>query len=293
MKIVNILGGLGNQMFQYALAVALQEIYHDNVVRIDTSGFKGYPLHSGYELKRIFNVSIPEASISEQLKVYYPLRNYRMWQIGSRILPRRKSLIKENADMRFTPSILSDPRPAYYLGYWQTEKYFKNIRSFILKTFTFPPVELNSKNDEIFRIISSKNVVGIHVRRGDYVKIGNTQGICTLDYYQKALDLMRKKTDPEMFLIFSDDIKWCRENIEDLLDGIPTIYVDWNKGKNSFRDMQLMTHCKHNIIANSSFSWWGAWLNNNPFKIVITPGRWMNKGGWVDIIPDDWYSIKI
>lgn len=291
MKIVNILGGLGNQMFQYAFAVALRELSPDKDVRIDPSGFKGYPLHNGYELNRIFNVTIPEASLGEQMKVYYPLRNYRMWQIGNRILPRRKSTIKEVADMRFTPTLLTDSRSAYYLGYWQTDKYFRDIRSLILRAYTFPAFERDSKNEQLFREIQSKNVIGVHVRRGDYVNIGNTQGICTLEYYRKALCLMSERTKPEMFLIFSDDIEWCRNEISGFLGNIPTVYVDWNKGKNSFRDMQLMSLCKHNIIANSSFSWWGAWLNQNPDKIVIAPSRWMNGGGWVDIIPEEWLSL--
>lgn len=291
MKIVNILGGLGNQMFQYALAVTLKERFSGDDVRIDPSGFKGYPLHNGYELKRIFNVSIPEASLGEQIKVYYPFRNYRMWQIGNRLLPQRKSTVRENADMRFTPSLLSDSRPAYYLGYWQTEKYFRYIRPQILEAFTFPPFERGSKNEVLLRETQSKNVIGVHVRRGDYVNIGNTQGICTLEYYRRALCLMSERTKPEMFLIFSDDIEWCRNEISKFLGDVPTEYVDWNKGKDSFRDMQLMSCCKNNIIANSSFSWWGAWLNQNPNKIVIAPSRWMNGGGWIDIIPENWLTI--
>lgn len=291
MKVVNILGGLGNQMFQYALAVALKDRFGDDTVRIDPSAFRGYPLHNGYELKRIFNVSIPEATYKEQMKVYYPLRNYRMWQIGNLILPKRKSIIKENKDMRFTPSILSDSSPAYYLGYWQTEKYFRNIRPRILEAFTFPHFECGSKNEKLYRDIHTKNVIGVHIRRGDYVKIGNTQGICTLEYYRKALSVMNEQTKPEMFLIFSDDIEWCRNEVSKFLGEVPTEYVDWNKGKDSFRDMQLMSLCKHNIIANSSFSWWGAWLNQNPDKIVITPSRWMNGRGWTDIIPEDWTKM--
>lgn len=292
MKIVNILGGLGNQMFQYAFAIALRERFSEENVRIDPSGFKGYPLHNGYELLRIFSVSIPEASFREQLKVYYPLRSYRMWQIGNRLLPQRKSIVRENADMRFTPSLLSDSRSAYYLGYWQTEKYFRDIRSQILEAFTFPPFEQGSKNEAVLREIQSKNVIGVHVRRGDYVNIGNTQGICTLEYYRKALCLISERTNPEMFLIFSDDIEWCRNEISKFLRDVSTVYVDWNKGRDSFRDMQLMSCCRHNIIANSSFSWWGAWLNQNPDKIVIAPSRWMNDGGWVDIIPEGWLTLE-
>lgn len=293
MKIVNILGGLGNQMFQYAFAVALQQKFPDERVLIDPSGFKGYPLHNGYELKRIFNATIPEATVKEQMSVFYPLRNYRMWQIGTRILPRRKTVIRESEDMGYDANILRADKSAYYLGYWQTEKYFKDIREQIIDAFKFPELPSDSPNIEVIDKISSKNAVSLHVRRGDYVKIGNTQGICTLDYYKKALKLMTEKTAPTIFVVFSDDIKWCRDNIQDLLGGVPAIYVDWNKGEDSFRDLQLMSMCKHNLIANSSFSWWGAWLNQNPKKVVIAPSRWMNGLGWSDIIPENWHKVKV
>lgn len=293
MKIVNILGGLGNQMFQYAFAVTLQQKFPDERVLIDPSGFKGYPLHNGYELKRIFNATIPEATVKEQMSVFYPLRNYRMWQIGTRILPRRKTVIRESEDMGYDANILRADKSAYYLGYWQTEKYFKDIREQIIDAFKFPELPSDSPNIEVLDKISSKNAVSLHVRRGDYVKIGNTQGICTLDYYKKALKLMTEKTPPTIFVVFSDDIKWCKENIQDLLGGVSAIYVDWNKGEDSFRDMQFMSLCKHNIIANSSFSWWGAWLNQNPDKVVIAPSRWMNGLGWSDIIPENWYKVKV
>ena len=293
MKIVNILGGLGNQMFQYALAVALKAKHPDEKILIDSSGFRGYPLHNGYELTRIFDIQIQEATIMEQSKLFYPLRNYRMWQIGRRILPRRKSVIYDAANMAFVPGIVNYQDAAYYLGYWQTEKYFKDIRPKILEAFRFPALMDGSRN-AAFAVKMSKMacVVSVHVRRGDYTKIANTQGICTLDYYKEALRQLLSNVTPDMFVVFSDDTEWSRENLNDYFANTPVTYVDWNKGSDSFRDMQLMSLCHHNIIANSSFSWWGAWLNQNPDKIVIVPSRWMNDGGWPDMIPDNWYKIK-
>lgn len=291
MKIVNIMGGLGNQMFQYALAVALHKKFSNEVVLIDPSGFTGYPLHNGYELKRIFNVPIREANALQQTKLFYPLRNYRMWQIANRFLPRRKNVVYESKDMKYNSDVLSNPESTYYLGYWQTEKYFKDVRSDILDSFRFPPTnkdDVNSKQIELLRI---SNSVSVHVRRGDYVKIGNTQGICTLDYYKSAIKIIKEKVNPNLYLVFSDDIAWCRENLTDCFSDTQVIYVDWNRGADSYRDMQLMSCCNHNIIANSSFSWWGAWLNQNPDKIVISPSHWMNGGGWIDIIPEDWITI--
>lgn len=293
MKIVNILGGLGNQMFQYAFAVALQAKHPSEKIKIDSSGFKGYPLHNGFELKRIFDIELPEASIKEQMSLFYPLRNYRMWQIGNKVLPHRASTVYEPEDMHYVPELLLNTDSAYYLGYWQTEKYFRDIRPQILDVFTFPPFPLTSKNNEIVGLLQTKNVVSVHVRRGDYVNIGNTQSICTLEYYHQGIKKMKVTVSPEQFLIFSDDIGWCRENLAAAFGDVPCMYVDWNKGSESFCDIQLMSLCKHNIIANSSFSWWGAWLNQNPDKVVIAPSRWMNNGGWVDIIPSDWVTIQV
>lgn len=291
MKIVNILGGLGNQMFQYALALALREKHPEEIIRIDTSAFNGYPLHNGYELKRIFNVNIPDATLKEQMTIFYPLRNYRMWQLGRKLLPKKKTVIVELNDMRYNPEIRELKTSGYYLGYWQTEKYFSDIRSNILDAFSFPQVS-DRVNRNLIMELCGKIAVSIHVRRGDYLNIGNAQGICTLHYYQNAILYMLKRVRPDVFLIFSDDIDWCRTNLSESFGEIQTIYVDWNKGKESYRDMQLMSLCNHNIIANSSFSWWGAWLNQNPEKIVIAPARWMNNGGWVDIIPNDWIKIN-
>lgn len=293
MKIVNIMGGLGNQMFQYALALALKSRFPDEEVLIDTSGFNGYPLHNGYELDRIFEVQIPKADIRNQMRLFYPLRNYRMWQIANRLLPRRKTVVYESKDMRFEPEVISRTSSSYYLGYWQTEKYFKDVRKEILEAFRFPDFQSDSQNATLAaKIVGSSCAVSVHVRRGDYTKIANTQGICTLEYYRKALKELRQRVVPEMFIVFSDDIEWTRTNLKDYLGNTPVTYVDWNKGKDSFRDMQLMSLCHHNIIANSSFSWWGAWLNQNPDRIVITPSRWMNDGGWVDMIPDNWIRIR-
>lgn len=292
MKIVNIIGGLGNQMFQYALALALRERYVEEKILIDISGFNGYPLHNGYELKIIFNVDIPEASIKQQLSVCYPLRNYRMWQFGRKLLPKRKSIIIENIDKQFDKSVLDRNSSAYYLGYWQTEKYFFDIRETVLNAFTFPSIDVDTANFNLIGYIRDKVTVSVHVRRGDYLKINNAQGICTIDYYQKAITKIKKSVNPDIFLIFSDDIDWCQQNLGDLFNPTETIYVDWNKGENSYRDMQIMSLCKHNVIANSSFSWWGAWLNRNPSKIVVSPSVWMNGGGLHDIIPENWIKVN-
>lgn len=293
MKIINILGGLGNQMFQYALALALKE--HCNpeiVVRIDPRAFNGYPIHNGYELKRIFDVKIPEATIREVIKIAYPFLNYRIWQL-CRLLPKRRTMKYEGKSMAYDERVFTETRDEYLIGYWQTERYFRPFRQDIIKAFSFPSFEIGSPNEMLSEELRQMCSVAVHIRRGDYLKISNTSGICTIEYYQKAITQMKKYITPNVFVIFSDDIDWCMEHLGTIIGNTDIKFVNWNKGKESYRDMQLMSLCKHNIIANSSFSWWGAWLNQNPDKIVIAPSRWMNSEGWSEIIPEDWITIQV
>lgn len=293
MKIVNILGGLGNQMFQYALALALKHQCETKAeVRIDPRACHGYPIHNGYELKRVFGVELPEATVSEVMKVAYPFVNYRIWQI-CRLLPKRHSMKYESKSMTYDERVFINTRDEYLIGYWQTEHYFRPIRQEIIKAFAFPLFEADSKNDVLSKELQQRCSVALHIRRGDYLKISNTSGICTINYYKKAITHIKKSTSADLFSIFSDDIDWCIEQLGSIIGKTDIRFVNWNKGKESFRDMQLMSLCKHNIIANSSFSWWGAWLNQNPDKIVIAPSRWMNSEGWSEIIPDGWIRIQV
>src|SRR5690606_38192956 len=140
--------------------------------------------------------------------------------------------------------------------------------------FQFPQIT-DIKNKELIQHIQQRNSVSLHVRRGDYLIASNQHlgSICDNAYYEKAITYINEKTDSPLFVIFSNDIPWCKETF----NNIDAIFVDWNTGNQSYIDMQLMSLCKHNIIANSSFSWWGAWLNNNPDKIVVSPNKWINE----------------
>lgn len=293
MKIVNILGGLGNQMFQYALALALEKHFgSEAAVRIDPRAFNGYPLHNGYELKHVFNVKIPEATVREVTRIAYPFLNYRIWQL-CRLLPKRKTIRYEWKNIAYDERIFANPHDEYLIGYWQTERYFRSIRESVLQAFTFPPFQPGSNNANLEQELRQLCAVSIHIRRGDYLKISNTSGICTIDYYHKAISKLEELITPDMYVLFSDDIEWCKQQFGAAIGNTRIEFVNWNKGRDSYRDMQLMSLCKHNIIANSSFSWWGAWLNRNPEKIVIAPSRWMHSEGWEEIIPQDWLTIQI
>lgn len=289
MKIVKILGGLGNQMFQYALFLSLKERFPHEQVMIDTSCFRNYPLHNGFEINRIFSQNAPVASWRDILKVAYPYPNYRFWQIGKYILPKRKTMYVERKDSSYDATILLQSGNRYYDGYWQHEEYFEDVRESIYKVFSFPAVT-DCRNKKIVERIRAVNSVSLHIRRGDYANHPLFRGICDLNYYEQAIGYLEENVQPQLYCIFSNDIQWCERHLSDLLMGKDVVYVDWNKGAQSFVDMQLMSLCKHNIIANSSFSWWGAWLNRHPRKVVVSPKKWMNVE-LDDPIPSSWIKL--
>lgn len=290
MKIVKILGGLGNQMFQYALYMALKQKYPNEEVMIDVSCFRGYPLHNGFELDDIFLLNSPKATWKDIIKVSYPYPNYRCWQIGKYIMPKRRTMCIEQKNFALNLNIFSLSGDFYFDGYWQHEEYFNFIRDKICKAFTFTPLTDEANKKVLHRILLT-NSVSIHIRRGDYINHPFFRGICDLDYYKRAITYLKEKVNPQLYCIFSNDIEWCKRNLSTYLLNDSVLYVNWNNDARSYRDMQLMSCCKHNIIANSSFSWWGAWLNSNPEKVVLAPSRWMNIKMEKDPIPEHWIRI--
>lgn len=290
MKIVNILGGLGNQMFEYAMYLALKDAHPQEEIRCCTRSFRGYGLHNGYELERIFGIKVKEASLWQLAKLAYPFWNYRSWQVMHHCLPKRKSMSRSLPQIPFNQKEVKREDSVFYDGYWQNEDYFKHVRQNILAAFEFPKME-DEHNKKLGKMLKSANSVSCHVRRGDYLKDPN-MCVCTPDYYALAVKKMNELANPDLYCIFSDDIEWCKDNLASLCEGKIIIYVDWNKGENSFRDMQLMSLCKHNIIANSSFSWWGAWLNTNRSKVIISPEKWMKEDIVNSPICKDWVKVK-
>ena len=283
MKIVRIIGGLGNQMFQFAFYLALKERYND--VMLDTSSF-GIYTHNGFELDKIFHIEYTKASKRERMILSYQGDEILM-RVLRKLLKQRKTEYVEPY-LCFDETVTSLSCDKYYIGYWQSYKYFINIESAIRKQFCFSQV-LSSKNEAVKKWMLNSNSVSLHVRLGDYVNNSVYSNICTSDYYNKAIDMIQSKVSEPIFFIFSDDTTWCKNNLQ-----IPCCnIIDWNNNEESYWDMYLMTCCKHNIIANSSFSWWGAWLNTTPGKIVVAPGKWINDNRVQisDIIPSDWICI--
>lgn len=251
MIIVRILGGLGNQMFQYAYARALSLNGYD--VQLDISKFKKYKLHGGYQLDK-YKIDLKPAK---------PLSIF-LGKVGLKPTKKEKSLLF-NSDFKTLKG------NEYVKGYFQTEKYFKEIRETLLSEFILKQkVSLQTQEIEQ-QILTSKNSCSLHIRRGDYIsdeKANKVHGTCNLDYYQKAIEIINKKYFNTTFFIFSDDISWTQENLK--VD--KAVFVDVKSIPHE--DLYLMSVCKNNITANSSFSWWGAWLNKNEHKTVISPKNW-------------------
>lgn len=286
MKIVNIIGGLGNQLFQCAFAIALKEEFPDEEIKVNISCFRGYPLHNGFEIEDIFpDLNITHASTKDLMKVAWPWTHYKLWQIGSRILPQRSSMtIDTNYKEDFSFDMIKNK--SYFDGYWQSPKFFEKHKDKIVEAFKFPHIS-DINNLEILNKIKTQPSAFIHVRRGDYINHPIFGGICTLDYYLNGIEILRKKYEFQQFLIFSNDINWCKENLTKPLAGASVIFVDWNKGSNSHFDIQLMSKCAGGIVANSSFSWWGAWLSSS--NKIICPFQWTNDPNInSEIIPDSW-----
>jgi len=293
MIIANLIGGLGNQMFQYACARALAvELKLPLKVTLDMFG--AFTFHNGPELEHIFSLKLDIASPVELRSV-----------IGAvRALPAVRRILAHNAfDSLRGKDFIAEPCYSYwdglldrargggYLqGYWQSSRYFLKHAAIIKNDFTFRG-QLTGYNAEIERAIRGSVAVGVHVRRGDYVNNAKTRsmhGTCAPGYYFKAIERVRHRIPMgTRFFAFSDDPQWVTEVLIPCYPDL--VLVDNNRGENDYIDMRLMSLCNHNIIANSSFSWWAAWLNDNHEKMVIAPRRWFaNDTDTRDLIPHEW-----
>lgn len=291
MIVTKIIGGLGNQMFQYAVARTLASI-HNTALKLDISSYKSYKLRK-YELDN-FNINAEIASREEIDKFTNQPRNPFQKALFA-FLPQlqgRSRFYYEEKFYHFDSEVLNLPNNVYLNGYWQSEKYFIEIQDIIRREFTVKH-HPDKYNLSLIKQINSTDSVGVHIRRGDFVTDENTKslhGLYEMDYLQKAIFLMIGKIASVHFYIFSDDIDWVRNNIK---IEYPMTFIDNNIGKKDYEDLRLMSSCKNNIIVNSTFGWWGAWLNKNKSKIVITPKNWYKNGpiDTQDLIPESWIRI--
>jgi hypothetical protein len=289
----SLIGGLGNQMFQYAAGRALA-LRKNTELNLDVSGFESYGLHQGFELQRVFFACTAEiASTSD-------INRLLGWQSGTfiRRFMKRPAFAAFRPDafvvepyFHYWPGIDKVPQDCCLVGYWQSERYFADAVPQIRADFAFR-LPLENQNAELAKHIDQVNAVSLHVRRGDFVnnpKTSAKHGLCSLDYYRAAIQHVAERVQQPHFFIFSDDMAWVQENLK--ID-FPCIYVQHNCGAESYNDMHLMSLCRHHIIANSSFSWWGAWLNLNMEKIVVAPQKWFAKEADVqDLFSTGWVTL--
>lgn len=277
-------GGLGNQMFEYALYRKLESDGYDT--SIDDCGLRKYGnQHNGLELERVFGLKYRRVGSARHawnwafMKGDAVLNRMHIYSDRIRLFERKEQIPYEAICSR---------KNRILFGCWQSEDYFSDIADTIRKDFTFQGI--SEQNYSLAEKLQKENSVSVHIRRGDYLLPENQKlfgGICTLEYYQEAISLICNRVPSCRFYIFTNDPGWVKENFSFLDYQL----VDWNTGADSYQDMYLMSQCRHHIIANSSFSWWGAWLGNAPGKIVVAPKKWLADRDWNRVVPEGWEKI--
>lgn len=266
MKIVHFSSGLGNQVFFYLFCQYLKNKYsNQNVYGYYNAKF--LKKHNGLEIDKVFDVTLPAHNIVSD-SVAWICR--KLNGIGIKGL--------KTTDKDF------NERAVYFDGYYQDKKFFVEY----LDKLKYRKFSLDKTNEDLYNKIQESQSVSIHIRRGDYLHpkfAGTYGGICTEDYYKKAIEIVKSKYKNPFFFVFSDDMEWVKKSLP--LEN--AIFVDNNQGLNSYIDMFLMSSCKANIIANSSFSFWGAMMNRSS-PVVVFPKKWNNKKT-PDIFPDNWIGL--
>jgi len=270
MVIINLTGGLGNQMFQYAFGKAIATEHGTDLKFHFTNAL--FNTQRDFELD-VFNISVSRARTSDLHKlgvVQNRLVNRLLYLFDERFkLQFNKHIVTQKYPYNYNSNYLSIKNDSYIQGYWADERYFKKIENTIRNEFTLKK-KLDDNNKKILKQIQAFNSVSLHVRRTDYVtNKNNLVQFIGLDYYLESIKKIKQVVSDPVFYVFSDDISWCRENLQPHLKN--AYFMDHNIGKEAYKDMKLMSACKHNIIANSTFSWWGSWLNQNQNKIIIKP----------------------
>lgn len=294
------MGGLGNQMFQYAAAKSIA-LNNRTELLIDTSfledksekenfTYRDFELDV-FQLKDIVIDKFQLQLFLNKVNVFDNLRLNRLNQIFfNNKIPIHK-IIRENSLIQNRDIFNLISNNSLLEGYWQSESYFISHQNIIRDLFRFSKSIVNTN---LIAEITNNNSVSVHIRRGDYANndvINSVHGLCTIEYYIEAFQMMSSKIANPIFYIFSDDMNWTKNTLHFLNQKYNIVYIDQNN-MNPSDDMNLMSNCKHNIIANSSFSWWGAWLNKNSEKIVISPLVWTkNNSSNPNLIPHSWIKI--
>jgi len=260
------MGGLGNQMFAYAFALALRRLGRE--VALDVTWHDRNRAHNGWELDRIFGLSIPICSLADRDRLG-DLGDGFAQRLRRRLVGPRRGHVKERGT-GYDPRYLGATGDAYFDGFWQSYRYHEGIERQIEAAFRFPP-DLEREGHERLEGAGGRTTIGVHVRRGDYLESDALGGVCGEAYYGRAIGALAAGAVEPLVFFFSDDLDWCRDRLGRERDAV---YVDWNRGSDSWRDMRLMTRCDRLAISNSSFGWWGARLGENPDRMIVAPSRW-------------------
>lgn len=286
--IVRLIGGLGNQMFQYAAGRALADRL-GLALQLDTSGFEHYGLRR-YELDRFAIRAEPATRAGLEVFGVVPRAPTLLNRIAGRLGLRRSGAVFREASFAYDPRFESITDAVYLDGYWQSERYFAGIAAALREDFRLRAAPDAGNVNMAAAIDAEASAVSLHVRRGDYVSDPHTaqyHGVCSLDYYRRAVEAVLDRVPDAHFYVFSDDPDWVAANLE---VGRPLTLMRINDGNSGMYDLDLMRRCRHHVIANSSFSWWGAWLNPAPDKLVVAPARWFAAADHDtrDLLPAAW-----
>lgn len=287
MIIVRIWGGLGNQLFQYAMARSLA-LRKNDVLKLDIGYFLNQSQWQNELIK--FGIDNKIAATSDEVSAIRGSdgiiqRNIRKSVLRSAFYPH---YYKETTPTIFDENVNNYQSSIYLDGYWQNHKYFQDYSEAIIQELT-PTIELSSTVRNYVSLLSQEQSIALHVRRGDYVtdaKIKSVHGVCDMEYYERAVSYMESRIEDPCFYVFSDDIKWCKQKFP----FVKKIHFVDDVGL-ALEELFIMSCCKHNVIANSTFSWWGAFLNKNPEKQVVAPLKWFNDGRETDIVPHSWIKL--
>lgn len=277
LSVVKFKGGLGNQMFQYAFYLALKMKYPLTWFLFDNE--EALYCHHGITLESVFGIQLASKN-----------KWFRRFRRHLPIVFRKARRVEQEKSLQYDARyLLKRGLVTWYEGYWQSEKYFNPVADEVRQAFRFREELMCERTLQLAETLRNGNYISVHIRRGDYLLTTDYHGLCSEKYYSDAMYFISNNIEDAVFVFFSDDMDWVKENLNKNKEKV--VFVDWNQGKESWQDMYLMSQCKHNIVANSSFSWWGAWLNTNPNKIVVAPKKWFEYSPNYDILPKDWMTV--
>ncbi len=283
MIVSKIYGGLAGQMLQYSIGRHLS-IKNNTDLYLDTTWYNKKKSSKFIRDFGLHNLNTCYKIIGRKEILWWKIKITNKIGIFS---PFNLKLFKETDFAKFNSEVLNEGDYIILDGYWNSYKYFEDIRDILLNELR-PKQGPNIQNQHFLTKIRKENSIGVHFRRGDYA-LTTFHGILSKKYYSEAIDLIFDEVQNPYLFIFSDEPEWVQSNME---FSLPYEIVNINKDDTNFWDLELMKNCKHNIIANSGFSWWAAWLNNNPDKIVISPKNWINtEKTQIDNIPNNWILL--